>query len=302
MRRSIVTAVCFVTLVVGLAAAAAAQEHPACSNARLAGVWGYTETGTVVTPLGAIPAAAVGRYAFDEEGNFSGAQYSSANGGISHDTKQGTYTLNPDCTGTLEVSIYNQSGMLTRKSVWSFVLVEKGAEMRALLASTAFPSGTPPLAPIMTMNARKVFLGDGPGCSVARLEGEWGYTKTGTLLLPSGPVPYAAVGKFIFDASGTVSGFQESSTGGAVLKNQLKGSFSIDADCRGIATAGVYDESGNTWLRTAVMSLVVDDNQREGRGIVTLLTVPNPAGGTMNLPQVITVNAKKLSANAGNGQ
>jgi hypothetical protein len=150
--------------IVGLAATAAAQGHPACSHATLRGAWGYTETGSVIapTPTGGtvvLSAAAVGRYEFDNGGNFEGDQDSSANGAVGHDTKQGTYAINPDCTGTLTLTAY-RDGVPQRLSVWAFVLVDKGREMRAIMTSMTLPNGVP-LSPIMTMTARRVQPGAG---------------------------------------------------------------------------------------------------------------------------------------------
>src|SRR5258708_6147124 len=45
-------------------------------------------------------------------------------------------------------------------------------------------------------------------CSMAGAAGEWGYVYTGTLLLPTGPVPVAAVGRYTLDKEGNVSGTQ----------------------------------------------------------------------------------------------
>jgi hypothetical protein len=136
----------------------------------------------------------------------------------------------------------------------------------------------------------------GPRCSLT--PGEFAYTKTGTLLPPTGPVPYAAVGKLTVEPGWTLSGLQDSSTGGIVLKNALIGTVSLQADCTATATVGVYDESGTTLLRTAVMTLIADDNGREVRGIVTQLTLPN---GYV-VPQAITVVGRKVLNNRGNGR
>jgi hypothetical protein len=128
----------------------------------LRGAWGYTETGSVIapTPTGGtvvVTAAAVGRYQFDRAGNFEGAQHSSANGTVGPDTKQGTYTINADCTGTLTLTAY-RDGVPQRLSVWAFVLVDDGREMRAIMTSMTLPNGIP-LSPIMTMTARQVHAG-----------------------------------------------------------------------------------------------------------------------------------------------
>lgn len=147
----------------GLALAASAQADR-CSSRSLEGAWGYTETGTVVAPSPGGPvqvvAAAVGRYDFDSEGNFWGKQRSSAAGTVSEDAKLGTYTVNADCTGTLTLQVYDPSGTtLRRNSVWTIVLVDGATELRGIMVSMTMPNGTP-LAPIMTMTAKRLSPGD----------------------------------------------------------------------------------------------------------------------------------------------
>ncbi len=157
MNRHSFRIACCVVLVIGLAGAAAAQGR-ACSSATIRGSWGYTETGSVIAPTGAVvTAAAVGRYEFDLAGSFEGEQNSSANGVVGPDTKQGTYTINPDCTGTLTLTAY-RGGVAQRLSVWAFVIDGNGREMRAIMTSMTLPNGIP-LSPIMTMTATKVFPG-----------------------------------------------------------------------------------------------------------------------------------------------
>lgn len=162
MNRHSVRIAWAVAIVVGLAGTAAAQSHPACSNKTLRGVWGYTETGWVIapTPTGGtvtVTAAAVGRYGFDGAGHFDGKQNSSANGAVGADTKEGTYEVYPDCTGTLTLTAY-RDGVPQRLSVWTFVLVDSGYELRGIMTSMTLPNGTP-LSPIMTMTAQQVRSG-----------------------------------------------------------------------------------------------------------------------------------------------
>jgi hypothetical protein len=150
-------------ILMGLASTAGADGRFVCSNTTLKGAWGYTETGSVIapTPTGGtvvVAAAAVGRYLFDRIGNFEGEQDSSANGAVGHDTKQGTYVVNADCTGTLTLTAF-RDGVAQRNSVWSFVIVDEGREMRAIMTSMVVPPNNIPLAPILTMTARKVQSG-----------------------------------------------------------------------------------------------------------------------------------------------
>jgi hypothetical protein len=162
MNRHSVRIACCVVLVLGLAGVAAAQGHRACSNTTIRGAWGYTETGSVIAPTQTggtvvVSAAAVGRYDFDRAGGFVGEQDSSAGGAVGHDTKDGTYTIGADCTGTFTLTAY-RGGLPQRISVWAFVIVDNGQEMRAIMTSMTLPTGVP-LSPIMTMTARKLFPG-----------------------------------------------------------------------------------------------------------------------------------------------
>ena len=138
---------------------------------------------------------------------------------------------------------------------------------------------------------------DEHGCSNARLAGSWGYTKTGTLYLPTGAAPFASIGTLTFRADGEVSGKIEASVGGSVSKGDLSGTFEMNSDCLGTMTSGVYDPSGNL-LRTIHMSLVLDDKARELRGLMTSLVLPSG----MALPSTITGNARRLSPDQGDEQ
>lgn len=130
-----------------------------------------------------------------------------------------------------------------------------------------------------------------PTCSAAHVSGDWGYTKTGTLFLPTGAaVPFATVGKLTLHANGDLFGMNNGSVNGAVSTDVLRGSFQVNPDCTGTMTVDVYDQS-ETLLRTIGMSLVVDEDAKEIRGLVMSLTLPNGTG----LRSVITAQAKRVT-------
>jgi len=52
-------------------------------------------------------------------------------------------------------------------------------------------------------------------CSQAGSAGNYGFTLSGVLILPTGAVPLAAVGKAIIDSGGNVTGTEARSVGGA---------------------------------------------------------------------------------------
>lgn len=154
------------------------------------------------------------------------------------------------------------------------------------------------LATLLLSLAAVASARDDRGCSAARVAGQWGYTITGTLILPTGPVPFAVVGKLTADAEGNSSAMQTTVVGGNVSEETLKATFTVNSDCTGTQTVSVYDQSGNL-VRTATLALVLDDNAREVRGIFTSLVL-QPSG--THVPAVLTSNARKLFSNSGSEQ
>jgi hypothetical protein len=131
-----------------------------------------------------------------------------------------------------------------------------------------------------------------PGrCSTASASGDWAYSYSGTILLPTGPVPVATVGRFTASANGTFSGTQTRSVGGDVGVETVTGTLHEKADCSVTYTANVYQDG--ILLRTATLATVTSNNGRSGRGIFTSLVL---ADGT-NLPNVITIESERISPN-----
>jgi hypothetical protein len=125
-------------------------------------------------------------------------------------------------------------------------------------------------------------------CSTANAAGDWAYSYSGTILLPTGPVPVATVGRFTASANGTFSGTQTRSVGGDVGVETVVGTFHEKADCTVTYTANVYQ--GGVLQRTATLGSVTSNNGRSGRGIFTSLVL---ADGT-NLPNVITIESERI--------
>src|ERR1700678_2576332 len=77
-----------------------------CSNASLIGTYAYTGAGTIVSPAAiAGPFAEVGMQTFDGQGHTTATATASQGGNILQFTITGTYTVNPDCTGTLTLQV-----------------------------------------------------------------------------------------------------------------------------------------------------------------------------------------------------
>ena len=72
----------------------------------------------------------------------------------------GTLTVDPDCTGTQTVAIYNQQGTLLRTAVWAVVFVDDEKEVRGTFESLTSASGTNVPA-IAIANGKRQFQNQG---------------------------------------------------------------------------------------------------------------------------------------------
>jgi len=120
-----------IVFVLGILSRAQADEHGGCSNASLQGSFGFTNTGTNIAlpPPLAGPIAQIGRTTFDGRGNTHATATLSANGNIFSVTVQGTYVVNPDCTGSMTLDIAPFGSTVNA----DFVIDDDGAEVRAIV-------------------------------------------------------------------------------------------------------------------------------------------------------------------------
>jgi len=126
-------------------------------------------------------------------------------------------------------------------------------------------------------------------CSLSKSAGSYGFTLIGTVILPTGPIPIAAVGRADLDSGGNASGTESRSVGGGFANETFTGTYTVNTDCTGSATLNFY-ESGRL-VRTSVLTVVFDNNEREIRMVQKSLQLPNAAF----LPVVITVEARRIS-------
>ena len=157
MKRNIVCASFFLSIfLLGMTAAALSQDDGKCTMIGRAGDYGFTWTGTMILPSGPVPAAGVGASTFDAAGNMWGTQTTTINGSVSKRMVRGTYTVNPDCTGTLDTSSYDESWNLVNKSTWVGVSVDKMNETRLIMTSMERADGAKiPVA--ITLNGKKLY-------------------------------------------------------------------------------------------------------------------------------------------------
>lgn len=134
MKRNTKIALVLCLAVLGTAIEAQAGERRECSNASLQGSFGFSATGTLLAlpPPFAGPFAEIGRQTFDGNGNTDATATLSANGNIVKGvTAQGTYVVNPDCTGSMTIYIlpFRSTADL------DFVIDDDGTELRAIVTN-----------------------------------------------------------------------------------------------------------------------------------------------------------------------
>ncbi len=132
MKRTTIAKLFAVTatavLAVSLAPKAQANDKE-CSNATLKGTFAFLSTGFITTPPPeAGPFAIVGTQTFDGNGTTTAVAIVSQNGNIIPVTLTGTYSVNPDCTGTFTVQI-SPVGITTHLF---FVIADNGREFQVI--------------------------------------------------------------------------------------------------------------------------------------------------------------------------
>jgi hypothetical protein len=132
MTSTIFPSIAALVLAVGFAIPAAyASDQQKCSNATLKGSFGYTATGTLINVPAPVagPFGEVGRQTFDGNGNTEATATLIANdGNVQKVTVVGTYTVNPDCTGSWTTEVSPLGFIVTA----DFVIDNDGLEIRTI--------------------------------------------------------------------------------------------------------------------------------------------------------------------------
>jgi hypothetical protein len=91
-----------------------------CSLGSVAGSYGYTASGFVAIAAGTfVPVAAAGRLTFDGNGHVNGTQTRVVAGSSLDETYSGTYSVNPNCTGSFTVLVEPDTRTSTVDLVWT---------------------------------------------------------------------------------------------------------------------------------------------------------------------------------------
>lgn len=189
----------------------------ACSLGTLQGEYLFTgrgdrATGVVETNF---PKIFAGVYTFNGDGTMSALTSLSFGGEIHRwGTFTATYTLNPDCTGTVHFVEANTS--------WDLWVMRDGSEGN--LIRTDEPN-------IATRSFKK--MGAVTSCSVATMNGDYLFTHRGESSL-AGPGTNVFVGVYTFDGNGNYSLVATRSLNGVIGSRITgEGSYTLEPNCTG---------------------------------------------------------------------
>jgi hypothetical protein len=127
MRLTWAPTLCFVMVATAFSGAFAQTAATTCSLATLKGGYGLTYTGEIINGG---PVGVIARTVFDGAGNLKQHDHAIVNGNIFGGEETGTYTMRPDCTGTLTI-VFTGGGSLD----FDFVLDDNAREIRAVSQS-----------------------------------------------------------------------------------------------------------------------------------------------------------------------
>jgi hypothetical protein len=213
-------------LVIPVLAQTNAGHKKSCSLVTLQGTYGDIEEGVVLAQFPGLPAppypvVLAGTVTYDGVGNVSGIYTSSLGGVIVPGTGTGTYTINPDCTYSDEITpssgpVFHHAGTITGQGMLQELHV----------------TYTDPWL-VATGTAKKIQPGP---CSIATLKGTYGFLEQGTIAVqlpgfPPPPVPYVGVGTITYDGNGNASGTFTTNIDGQSISSTATGMYTVSAAC-----------------------------------------------------------------------
>jgi hypothetical protein len=132
-----------------------------CSNQTLEGDYGFTIHGQVTTPVGAINRDGVAMTHFNGNGNLTQVDFVLSNGTPDspgfRTGQTGTYTVNPDCTGSAEIDFPAPPGASHGAVIkLMFVLTNHGRQIHTVVSSLIPPGAPGPLPAAIHSDAERL--------------------------------------------------------------------------------------------------------------------------------------------------
>ena len=236
MRRSLILALTMAAVLGFPALLAPAGSSPkalaaeGCGVRSLHGAYGYAFQGQVIPPgTTEFDTAIAGRIVFDAHGGLSGSEWDSANGFQETLTFTGSYSIQPDCTGT--AALVNSNG---RTDHITLGLIEGGQEFNFTVTD-----------PGVVITGQPSRLGISR-CTDRSLSGVFNATASGSDFTPAG-VENGDDSLFFsihFDGRGHESGSATLNINGFSFPDTFTGTYHVNPDCTGSAT-NTFASSGS---------------------------------------------------------
>jgi hypothetical protein len=123
-----------ITIFTALPTVAAAAPH--CTLASAAGSWAFGYSGSIYSTQASafVPAALMGTITFDGKGNATGRDSVAVAGTTTDEIFTGSYTENPDCSGTFTLTSQQSGQTITGK----FVAADSDKEAYLIITSPGF--------------------------------------------------------------------------------------------------------------------------------------------------------------------
>ena len=236
MRRSLILALTMAAVLGFPALLAPAGSSPkalaaeGCGVRSLHGAYGYAFQGQVIPPgTTEFDTAIAGRIVFDAHGGLSGSEWDSANGFQETLTFTGSYSIQPDCTGT--AALVNSNG---RTDHITLGLIEGGQEFNFTVTD-----------PGVVITGQPSRLGISR-CTDRSLSGNFNATASGSDFTAAG-VENGDDSLFFsihFDGRGHESGSATLNINGFSFPDTFTGTYHVNPDCTGSAT-NTFASSGS---------------------------------------------------------
>jgi hypothetical protein len=213
--------------------------------------------------------AEAGRLTADGAGNINGVDTVIIAGSLIRRNVTGTYTINPDGTGSLVLNpswgpqIHADFTAASAGRILTLMLTDSGSTLSGTMAAQQPAGQTAPA----------------PGYSAAALNGTYVYRLAGSAVDFYGNVtPIREVGRLTPDGAGNITGSSTVSIGGYLVKRTLSGIYTVNPDGSGSAT--LYP----SWGPPIDLDLFLSSNGQSVEFVVTdagstlsgLMTADNP--------------------------
>jgi hypothetical protein len=310
MKVLIVRGAIALSLILVLNAKCFGADNDGCSNATLRGDYGFTILGDQPNPDGTTsPVVGVAITHFDGAGKLTQKDFrvtggvpspsngNAANGFHFAGGETGTYSVNPDCTGSgeIDLNVPAPPGLSGGVIKLMFIVSTDGAKIHTVASEITAPFTTAPLLNTTRSDASRIGKIAGH-CSNATLKGDYGSTILGISPNPDGttsPLKGVAItendghGRFTQRDFVMTGGLPESGTGdaqtGFSFSNGQTGTYTVNPDCTGSGEIhlNVPAPSG---LSSGVIKLmfIVTDNGRASHAVVSEFIPPFGTGPQLN--------------------